>query len=234
MQNIILEIEGTEYKLKLDWTIQEYLDCFIPDYKLTYQDLLKDETKWDELIHKAVNIPLDVLEKCNPEHKTYVIIMLDNIKLFDSNIRTIDMKQMTFGNFVDLDVYFFNNPLKYWREILDILTPKADKDSLYINDLMKVFNLFLEFRLWLYKQYKGLFGWSEKTDRDEDGLLSPNNITEIAGAWFNVICVLSNEDINKIDETTKQPILKVLNFLARKKDKENKEMREMRKNKLTK
>lgn len=234
MKDIILEIEGTEYKLKLDWTIKEYLEAFIPNWNITYQDLFLDETEWDELIHRGLNIPLDVLQRCNPDHKEQVIWMLDSVKLFESDIKTIDMKQMTFGNFVDLDVYFFNNPLKYYKEILHILTPNADIDELMIWDLMKVFNLFLEFRLWLYKQYKGLFGWEEKTDRDDDGLLKPKNITEIAGAWFNVICILSNEDINKIDETTSQPIMKVLNFLARKKEKDTKEMMELRKNKLIK
>jgi hypothetical protein len=234
MKDIILEIEGVEYKLKLYWTIEEYLDCFVPNYKITYQDLFADEDNWDELIHKAIGVPLEVLSRCKKGDKSRVIYMLDSVKMFESEIKTIDMKQMTFGNFVDLDVYFYNNPLKYWNEILDILCPNVDKVNLYIWDLMRVFNLFLEFRLWLYKQYKGLFGWNEKTDRNEDGELSPKNVSEIAGAWFNVICILSNEDINKIDETTNQPIMKVLNFLARKKDKENKELMDMRKNKLIK
>lgn len=232
MDEIVLEIEGAEYKLKLEWSIQDYLNCFVPNYNITYQDLFNDEENWDELISKALDIPLEVLSRCKINDKERVIIILDSVKLFDSNITTIDMKQMSFGNFVDLDVYFYNNPLKYWREILDILTPTADKDSLLIQDLMRVFNLFLEFRLWLYKQYKGLFGWNEKTDRNDDGELSPKNVSEIAGAWFNVICVLSNEDINKIDETTNQPIIKVLNFLSRKKEMDNKQMVEMRKNKL--
>jgi hypothetical protein len=234
MNDIIIEIEGNEWRLKLDWTIEEYLDTFIPNYKLTYQDLFKDPENWNVLINKAIGIPIELLERCNPDHKAQIIIMLDSVKLFESDIKTIDMKQMSFGNFVDLDVYFYNNPLKYYKEILDVLTPNVDVKELKIWDLMKVFNLFLEFRLWLYKQYKGLFGWEEKTDRDEDGQLQPKNISEIAGAWFNVICVLSNEDINKIDETTNQPIMKVLNFLARKKDKDNKELQEMRKNKLIK
>jgi hypothetical protein len=234
MNEIVLEIEKKEYTLKLEWTIKEYLDCFIPNYKITYQDLFKDEEEWNGIINRALNIPIETLERCNPDHKSQVIYMLDSVKLFESNIKTIDMKQMSFGNFVDLDVYFYNNPLKYYEDILDILTPNVDKDKLMIWDLMKVFNLFLEFRLWLYKQYKGLFGWEEKTDRNEDDELSPKNVSEIAGAWFNVICILSNEDVNKIDETTNQPIMKVLNFLARKKDKDNKELQEMRKNKLIK
>lgn len=234
MNGLILEIEGNEYKLKLEWTIKEYLNVFMPNYNITHQDLFADESEWNNLIWRAVNIPLDLLERCNPTHKQQLVWMLDSIKTFESDITTIELKEMSFGNFVDLDVYFFNNPYKYYKEILQILTPTADIDNLMIWDLTKVFNLFLEFRLWLYKQYKGLFGWEEKTDRDEDGQLKTKNITEIAGAWFDVVCRLSNEDINKIDETTSQPILKVLNFLARKKEKDTKEMMEMRKNKLLK
>jgi hypothetical protein len=232
MNKLILDVLDQSYKINLDWKIKDYLETFYPNYKLAYVDYFQKQDDWDEIIRRVVGIPLHILERCKPEHKEQIIAILSNIKSIPSNIKTIDLKTLTFGNFIDLDVYFFNNPLKYWDDILKILAPHKDPNELYIWDLFRVFNQFLEYRLWIYKQYKGLFGWDEKEERDEDGELKYTNISEIAGSWFNIVCVLSGEDINKIDETTNQPLIKVLNFLSRKKDKDLQDMKLIKKQRI--
>lgn len=232
LPNILIDVNDRTYKFKLNWTIDDYLEMFYKNPELSYQDYLSDAEDFDYIINKSVGIPLSVLENCTQNDKLRIVNLLGSVRFFDTDIRTIDMKELTFGDFVDLDIYFFNNPLKYYKDILGILSPGYKEYELHIQDLFKVFNNFLEYRLWLYKQYKNLFGWKEKTDRDETGQLKFTNISEIAGNWFDVICTLSNDDINKIDETTKQPLIKVLNFLARKKVKMMEQQEEMRKNKL--
>lgn len=232
LPNILIDINDRTYKLNLNWTIDDYLQMFYKNPELSYQDYLTDEEDFDYIINKSVGIPLSVLENCSPKDKHKIINILSSIRLFDSELKTIDLKELTFGNFVDLDIYFFNNPLKYYKDILNILSPGWLEYEMKIHDLFKVFNNFLEYRLWLYKQYKNLFDWNEKTERDDVGQLKYTNITEIAGNWFDTICSLSNDDINKIDETTNQPLIKVLNFLARKKVKILEQQQEMRKNKL--
>ena len=232
MNPIILDIEDKEFVVQLEYKIKPYLETFYPNYKLAYKDYFEDEQDWDELINRVVGVPLKTLERCNPQHKKQIIYILSSIRTFPSTIKTIDLKTLTFGNFIDLDVYFFNNPLKYYDDILKIITPNEDIDKLYVWDMFKAFNNFMEFRLWIYKQYKGLFGWNEAEDRDESGDLRYSNVSEIAGSWFNIVCVLANEDINKIDETTNQPLIKVLNFLSRKKDKDLEQLKIMKKHKV--
>lgn len=232
LPTILIDIDNRTYKFSLNWKVEDYLEMFYKNWELSYQDYLTDPEDFDYIINKSIGVPLSVLEKCKLNQKEKLINIISSVRLIESDQKTIDMKELTFGEFVDLDIYFFNNPLKYYKDIMNILSPGWVEYQLNIQDLFKVFNNFLEFRLWLYKQYKNLFGWDEKTDRDESGQLKYTNITEIAGNWFDIICNLSNDDINKIDETTKQPLIKVLNFLARRKTKIDEEKEMMRKNKI--
>lgn len=228
MKPLTVSIDNIDYKIKLDWKPDEYIKIFSTTYTLSPEQIFSDENNWDNIIHNITGCPIETLERASSIEKSKIIWVLDSVKYFESNIKIKNLNNITFGEFVDLDVYFFNNPLKYWEDIITILTDEP-KENIYIWDAYYAFNSFLEWRLWLYKQYKGLFGWQETFERDPEENLQPQSITEIAGHWYNVICVLSGEDINKIDQTTEQPLIKVLNFLARKKEKDNELLMEQRK-----
>ena len=232
MSKIYIDILDDTYELPLLWKVEDYLRTFFVNYKLSTLDYFQNTEDWKPLISKVLGLDDDVLDRCNPEGIYHLVEIMKNIKLTTSLAKRMNFNNLTFGNFIDLDVYFFNNPLKYWRDILTILAPNENLDELYIHDLYSIYNSFLEWRLWLYKQYKGLFGWEEKDDRDENGDLLNTNITQIAGHWFNIVCVLSGEDVNKIDETTNQPLFKILNFLSRKKDRDQEELRLLKKTKI--
>lgn len=126
-----------------------------------------------------------------------------------------DPNTLTFGEWVDLDVWIGKGSKNNIDDILRILgvTPHAD-EAMYILDA------YINWRNFMYRQYSELFGIEVDEDDeiivDEDRTPNPD---AIANGWYTIIINLAGDNILNIDKITEQPIIPTLNFMAHQKAK---------------
>lgn len=128
--------------------------------------------------------------------------------------RIKDFNTLTFGEFVDLDVWLTLGIDKHINDIVNMLSD----GTLYADEAMWLIDKYAQFRLHTYRQYSALFGLNdqfEAADVDED--FDP---LKIAKGWYKVIVSLANDNLLDIDRVTDEPLKKVLNFMALQKEKQ--------------
>ncbi len=128
--------------------------------------------------------------------------------------KTIDMEAITFGQFVDLDVYLSLGLDKHFKDIIALIAPDAE----WADEAMWAIERFAHFRTYTYRQYKTLFGLTDK-EIDEAEHTADIDKMQVARSWYKVIVSIAGDNILNIDEVTEQPLKKVLNFMALQKEK---------------
>jgi len=128
--------------------------------------------------------------------------------------KTIDMQGITFGQFVDLDVYLALGLDKHFKDIVALIAP----DAKWADEAMWAIERFAHFRTYTYRQYKTLFGLTDR-ELDEAEQTTETDKIQVARSWYKIIVGLANDNILNIDEVTEQPLKKVLNFMALQKEK---------------
>ena len=126
----------------------------------------------------------------------------------------IDLDAMTFGQFVDLDVYLTGGLDQNFSAIIDIIAPYAR----YADEAMWAVDQYADFRTYTYRRYSALFGLNEKQTSDELEDDIPKTKDASARAWYKIIVGLAGGDVLKLDEITDQPLTKMLNFMALQKE----------------
>ena len=71
------------------------------------------------------------------------------------------------------------------------------------------------YRTHTYRQYSRLFGLDELADPDE--VLQKDRLAT-ARSWYKIIVNLAQNDVLKMDAITKEPLKKILNFMALQKE----------------
>ncbi len=127
-----------------------------------------------------------------------------------------DPNTLTFGEWIDLDVWITKGVGHNANEILGILgkTKWADEASYIIKS-------YITWRTWIYKQYAELFGLDVEGDEiiqeEDEGPQDPN---AVVNGWYSIIISLASENILNIEKVTDQPLLGTLNFMAHQKQKQ--------------
>ena len=109
--------------------------------------------------------------------------------------------------------------------IVEILyNTKIDNDT-NIKKVLGGVNHYLKWRENIFSSYKNLF----LINGEEDGYADDNDfykstIEDIKHSWFEIIMLLANDDILRMDEVTQQSVIKAFNWLAWNKDKQQKEL----------
>ena len=92
---------------------------------------------------------------------------------------------------------------------------------------------FFQSRQSIYRKYEGFFGVSEDEgegdDEVEDDKPSEPPLQITSRFWWSCLMVLCKEDITKVDEINKQPLVLCLNYLSMIKDRNEAERREIEK-----
>lgn len=199
-----LNIGDTHYTLKERLTIEEW------------QQLAKfDFTNEDHMSHIlaiTTDMPIGFARLVPLDLKTiamgYVAHLLQNRK----EISTKNFEKLTFGEFVDLDVYLNVDIVKNVYEILNILMVETQ----WADEALYVLEQYSNYRTYVYRQYKALF---ELEDQDfEDTQEEVVDRMSVARNWYKVIVQLADNDITKLDDITSYPLKKVLNFMALQKE----------------
>jgi hypothetical protein len=123
-----------------------------------------------------------------------------------------NFEKLTFGEFVDLDVYLNVDIADHITDILNILVVDTD----WADEALFVVENYAKYRTYVYRQYKALFELDEQDFEAESEPIVDR--MSVARNWYKVIVQLADNDITKLDEVTSYPLKKVLNFMALQKE----------------
>jgi len=204
-----ININGKQYGIPERLTVDQYSKALQFDWD--------DPSYWPMIIAQLSGAPLPLLVKADRQALELAISFIINSMNDRRETATIDLEQITFGQFVDLDVYLALGLDKYFNEITALVAP----DAKWADEAMWAIDKFASFRTYTYRQYKVLFGITDKElDQAElDGNTEVNDKMNIARSWYKVIVSIAGDNILNIDEVTEQPLKKVLNFMALQKEK---------------
>jgi hypothetical protein len=124
----------------------------------------------------------------------------------------IDFDSITFGQWVDLDVYLSNGITKHLSDIVDVLYDIKDGGDKYFIEVMGDVTKYINYRKHIYLQYKELFN----SPSDDDSPKMPQNP---AKTWHSILMTVCDDDITKINQVLDMPLIMVFNFLAHRKEK---------------
>ena len=165
------------------------------------------------IISQLTGAPLLLMSKANDEilhlGMGFVVKSMNDRK----ECKMLDLEGLTFGQWVDLDVYLTGGLDTNIEKIIAILTP----DAKWADEAMWAIDQYAAFRTYIYRQYSVLFGINQKQTFDE---LEPETKDKQANAraWYKIIVGLANGDILKLDEVTEQSLKKTLNFMSLQKE----------------
>ena len=132
-----------------------------------------------------------------------------------------DFNDILFGEFVDLDVYITMGIEKNITQILETLTPEGKEVTQWADEAMWLIDRYTQFRVFTYRQYAGLFGINKNGKQefeDEEEELEAHDPKKVAKGWYKIIVSLADNDLQKMDYVTDEPLKKVLNFMAHRKE----------------
>ena len=203
---VTININNKAYKIPERLTVEQYHSMLQFDWE--------DPTFYPKIVGTLVGC--NPLKLINAPQESMVLAISFIVKSMNERkeCKTIDMQEMTFGQFVDLDVYLSLGLEKHFKDIIELIAPEAK----WADEAMWAIERFAHFRTYTYRQYKTLFGL---TDREIDEAEHKADIDkmQVARSWYKVIVSLANDNILNMDEVTEQPLKKVLNFMALQKEK---------------
>ena len=185
----------------------------VAEYSKAIQFDWSDSKYYPMIISQLTGAPLPLMSKANDEilhlGMGFVVKSMNDRK----ECKMLDLEGLTFGQWVDLDVYITGGLDTNIEKIIEILTP----DAKWADEAMWAIDQYAAFRTYIYRQYSVLFGINQKQTFDE---LEPENKDKQANAraWYKIIVGLANGDILKLDEVTEQPLKKTLNFMSLQKE----------------
>ena len=206
-------IQDKEYQITERFTIQQWKEMMKWDFE--------HKPHWPRIIHTATGAPLEYLEETLEESLELGIVFIATVINQRKEAKIKDFNAITFGEWIDLDIYLNYGADKHIEAILQILSP----ETTMADEALWVLEKYSTWRLFIYKQYTRLFGLDEISEGSDEPA------RDIAKSWYEVIISLANEDILNIDAVTDQPLKKALNFMAYKKEKQLEEQQRQLKEK---
>ena len=216
---ITLSISNKKYELPTRLTIKQWKTLVGFDFK--------DESQWSRILGSLIGMHPRDLEIVDRDSMILAISFIISIMNGRQDYKIKDFNALTFGEFVDLDIYVVQSVEKNLEKIVAMLTIEGDEPTVWSDEAMWLVDQYTQFRIHTYRSYAGLFGLNDYSEDDyEDEDHDPN---KVAKGWYRVIIGLADNDILKIDYVTDQPLKKVLNFMSHRKEvqlEENAKVRE--------
>ena len=215
---IKMTIEDQVFELPEALTIEQWQNAIKWDFE--------DSTYWPHIIHAVTGISLHLLKDVNHDSLELAIVFISAVMQQRKEVPMMDLNKMTFGQWVDLDIYGTFGADKKLRDMMDILYPDC-KDAA---EALWVLDKYIEFKKFMTRQYKELFGYTEDVPEDVENM--PIDPMQAAKSWYKVMVNLANNDVLKLDAVASEPLKKILNFMALQKEEALKERDRQRQQKL--
>ena len=203
---VTININNKAYKMPERLTVEQYHTMLQFDWE--------DPTFYPKIVGTLIGC--NPLKLVNAPQDSMVLAISFIVKSMNERkeCETIDMENIKFGEFVDLDVYLSLGLEKHFKDIIELIAPKAK----WADEAMWAIERFAHFRTYTYRQYKILFGVTDKELEDAEYKADIDKM-QVARSWYKVIVSLAGDNVLNIDEVTEQPLKKVLNFMALQKEK---------------
>lgn len=202
-----LNINDQQYEIPTRLTVEQYQTLLAFDWQ---------DTKYYPMILASITgAPLDQLSRVSDDSLALGMSLIIQVMNQRTEVPMMDLSAITFGQFIDLDVWFSLGLDKHLLDIRDSLAPAG----YYADELMWAVDKFAEFRVFTYRQYKVLFGITDKELEVaiEDGAEVVDKM-HVARSWYRVIVTLAGDNLLEIDRVTEEPLKKALNFMAYQKE----------------
>ena len=185
------------------------------------------EENYDIIISIAFDIPLTKTMIIPDETKYLAIVIIQSfmspIIVEDRKIK-INLNKITFGDFVDMEVYIANGIHKNLEKVMEILFDIEYSDDVFINDIWDGLMVYFNFRNSIFNRYKKLFNADDEPEEDDE-----KNKKPIEYIWWEILMILSDEKFLNIDEAVKKPLIQALNYISWNKDKNTREINRIKK-----
>lgn len=215
---IRMTIEDVVYEIPQELTVEQWSKAIKFD--------LGEPAYWPHIINAVTSAPVHLLKEAEYDALELAIVFIASTMSKREEVNMMNLDDMTFGQWVDLDVYSAFGIQKQFKDILDIIAPEATTAAQGLWALDK-YNSFKKFIL---NQYRELFGLDDYVSDEETE--SESDPMQTAKSWYKIIVGLANDDVLKLDEVTEQPLKKILNFMALQKEEALKEQERQRQQKL--
>lgn len=201
-----ININDKQYKIPERLTVQQYKTLLTFDWE--------DPKYYPLIVAKLIGAPIALLANAPTDSLTLAVAFAVQLMDKRKKCKLKDLDTLTFGEFVDLDVYLSQGLDKHFDDIRLMLT-----DAKWADEAMYAIDQYAKFRMYTYRQYKVLFGLTDKELEREEPIDNPDKL-QVARGWYRIIVGLSMDNILNIDAVTEQPLKKVLNFMALQKEKQ--------------
>ena len=205
---VTININNKSYRIPERLTVEQYHKALQYDWE--------DPKYYPMIVAQLIGISPSTLIGAKEEALTLAIAFIVKSMNERRECKTLDLEQLEFGQFVDLDVYLALGLDKHFMAIQELIAPEAK----WADEAMWAIDKFAAFRTYTYRQYKVLFGLTDaaidEAEMEGDRL---KDKMDVARSWYKVIVALAQDNILRIDEVTEQPLKKVLNFMALQKEK---------------
>ena len=201
-----LNVNDVSYKIPERLTLEQWKEVAKWNFE--------EPTDWPRIIAAVTGADWRTLSLGKDEAVALAIAFIIQTMNHRKEYQIKDFNQLTFGQFVDLDVWLTMGIDKHIDDVVNMLSDGTE----WADEAMWLVDRYAEFRLHTYRQYKVLFG----IDRDGGGEALPEDFDplKIAKGWYKIIVGLANDNILNMDSVTDEPLKKVLNFLALQKEKQ--------------
>ena len=215
---IKMTIEGQVYKIPAELTVEQWAKAIKFD--------LGEPAYWPHIINAVTDAPIHLLKDVDEDSLELAVIFIATTMQQREAVEMMNLEAMTFGEWVDLDVYAAFGIDKHFQDILGIIAPEATTAAQGLWALDK----YTSFKKFILNQYKELFGIEGNVeDVEEAEEMEP---MQVAKQWYKLIIGLAKDDVLKLDDVTEQPLKKVLNFMAHEKEEALKEQERQRQQRL--
>jgi len=173
----------------------------------------EEPTHWPRIISAVTGADHRELELGQDEAVALAVAFIIQLMNTRKEYQIKDFNELTFGEFVDLDVWLTMGIDKHIDDVVKLLGATE-----WADEAMWLIDKYAQFRLHTYRQYRVLFGLDEHMDYAEnDPTFDP---LKVARGWYRIIVELANDNLLDIDKVTDEPLKKALNFMAFQKERQ--------------
>lgn len=202
-----ININNKQYKIPERLTIEQYEKAMAFDWE--------DPQYHPHIVNGLTGAPIDMLKAGGQDALGLAIALVVHQMNLRTKCKLVNLDELTFGQFIDLDVWISLGVDKHLQDMADILCPKAK----WADEAMWAVDEFAKYRLFIFRQYKILFGITDKDlEEAKEKLNLKVDPMATARGWYKVIVSLANRNILNMDAVTDEPLRKALNFMALQKE----------------
>ena len=136
---------------EIQYTIPERLT--VGQWKNIVRWDFEHKAHWPRILHEATGAPLEYLQNTEDDSLELGIVFIASIMNARKEAKIKDFNEITFGEWIDLDVYLNWGVDKHIEGILEILSP----ETTMADEAQWVIEKYTTWRTFTYKQYTKLF-----------------------------------------------------------------------------